>query len=710
MFDEHLNRQHRLSYLARGPEWAFAIPQDDFEALEDVMQRCSTFWNGVNSLLVPVSRDGRLNSSLEGLLRTRPVDQYLMHEGLVPRARQAVIERFPEASPLHEHFNEGELHPLLLAPAPSPTEPKPSLAVPRAASTELRRIVLAAWGYLPDEDFLHWQERFEVAEFYDEAALAALVSAQTGAGTSPLLLTRQHMSLVSQVGPQQWPYLYVFARASFGDLVTFWNFRSRVLADVRGMSVIGVPKVALRASEGLRSLPAWLSGPPDLQRSPDVFVASAAALRDEVDAALRAAGLDHHEGEETRFLFGTRVEPRERPTYRYQGLAIGGPMVRGAQGSTLIAIADGRSSLALSQPQGLDVRTGHNVRLVLRELPLPLPLTQRGARRVHEHASATDGAMLTTGSYGEWNLDIGLPRRFEALADWAADHGFEARLTQAGRYAEALLDRLGDLGRLDVLASELRLSVLEKLAPISRVKLAQRLRAELAREDGIDEELLVERLQEVGLFLEIEARPATDLSSMLGRPLREVLGAVAPLVDAGFIARGQTVACPQCNYRTFFRLADLDETISCPACRNHFTVPITEPSGRREPPLAYRLDGLMARAMDQDLVPVLLALRVLRHRAAGRLFFAWPGVEFSRGGEAVDVDLLCFNQSFVVCCEVKASAPGLSSEQLGSLLQLTEALGARPGLAALRGSFETSLAEAIQSRGGPVYQRGELLG
>jgi hypothetical protein len=45
--DEHFNRQHRVRYWVRGPEWAFVVPQGDLAALEDVMRICSAFWNGV---------------------------------------------------------------------------------------------------------------------------------------------------------------------------------------------------------------------------------------------------------------------------------------------------------------------------------------------------------------------------------------------------------------------------------------------------------------------------------------------------------------------------------------------------------------------------------------------------------------------------------------------------------------------------------------
>jgi hypothetical protein len=65
MFDEHLDRQLLLNYFVRGPEWAIAIPKGDVEALEDAMRRCSTFWNGPGTLLIPVTEEGRLPRLLD---------------------------------------------------------------------------------------------------------------------------------------------------------------------------------------------------------------------------------------------------------------------------------------------------------------------------------------------------------------------------------------------------------------------------------------------------------------------------------------------------------------------------------------------------------------------------------------------------------------------------------------------------------------------
>jgi hypothetical protein len=62
-------------------------------ALEDVMRRCSGFWNGVGSLLVPVRADGRLPRWLDVLLEARGIDQCFIHEALSEQASESVRER-----------------------------------------------------------------------------------------------------------------------------------------------------------------------------------------------------------------------------------------------------------------------------------------------------------------------------------------------------------------------------------------------------------------------------------------------------------------------------------------------------------------------------------------------------------------------------------------------------------------------------------------
>jgi hypothetical protein len=186
VFDEHLNRQHRLTYFVRGPEWAFAIPQGDLGALEEVMRRCATFWNGVGSLLIPVGADGRIPRWVDFLLEVRSVDACFMHHGLSESAKSVVQRRIPGAVRLFDTFDDHEIHPLSVIPAQH-DKPKPPLEIPAFASAGMQRSALAIWGFAPDEDLSAWRERYDVATVDGQNAHGALLRSQIESrGQSPL--------------------------------------------------------------------------------------------------------------------------------------------------------------------------------------------------------------------------------------------------------------------------------------------------------------------------------------------------------------------------------------------------------------------------------------------------------------------------------------------------------------------------------------------
>jgi hypothetical protein len=216
-------------------------------------------------------------------------------------------------------------------------------------------------------------------------------------------------------------------------------------------------------------------------------------------------------------------------------------------------------------------------------------------------------------------------------------------------------------------------------------------------------------LSEVELFLELEARDAATLGSGIGGKARAV-EALVHLVETGLVLRGRTERCPRCNYPSFIALDGLAERIECPACRTRFVLPVAVGNGRQEPPIQYRLDGLMARIMDQDTLPVLLAMRAFRNLfGQPELFFAWPGIQFTDAHDSVDADLLVSTGQTVYCCEVKLNAGGLSTDQLDRLLRLARKLQARPAIAALDGEFTPQQFQAITDREGMALTRTQLL-
>jgi hypothetical protein len=715
IFDEHLNRQHRLTYFVRGPEWAFAVPQGDLGALEDVMRRCSSFWNGAGSVLVPVRADGRIPRAMSILLRTRPVDTCWLHERLSAKARAAIARRIPEAALLWDRFDEHELHPLhLIRKEPADRPPEDALEVPRFHSARLQRASLAAWGHINEEDYPYWRERYSIGQPAGDDAHGAMLRGQVeGQSASPLRLTTRHMGLVRQENASDRPYIWILSEASFNDLVGFWNFRARLLAQANGAPVVGILRESLCHPEQLGALTAWVPRLPSTRLTPDFYVACGSKFDDEVRNALATVGFAEDTNDRERREIGREVTPNDPPTFRFARPILGGPFIRGTSASALVAIAAGRTSLSLARPETFAVRSFAHTRLIFQNLPLPLPLTPAAARHVHTHATARDGVVLSTDAAERWDFDIQLPTASEALDYWITDHGFGLTRSQDGRDAEALLRRLGSHAALDVLADRKRFALLQVLAPQSRKKLAQRLVSEAKRAgSSLDEAQLAERLSDLGLFIEVQARTASEIASTMGARTtkRQVFELLVPLVEAGFVRRGTSMRCPQCRFRMMLDLAEHDERTRCRACGESFILPVTGASGQTEPEWSYRLDGLMARAMDQDVVPVLLALRALWPPVAGQaLFFAWPGVELTtEAATSVEIDLLVSDGDNVWCFEVKQTAGGLKERQLRKLLDVATRLEARPGIAAAEGEFSPALAKLVQDAGGRVLAGDDL--
>jgi hypothetical protein len=276
------------------------------------------------------------------------------------------------------------------------------------------------------------------------------------------------------------------------------------------------------------------------------------------------------------------------------------------------------------------------------------------------------------------------------------------RPSGAGVLAETLIGRLSDRSGLDALAHPSALPLLSGLYPTSRLKLAKYVRRELSSLDpriDVDEERLVELLRGQGLFLETKARTLGEISDTAGTQPAELVPALGALCDNGFVQRGRRVYCPQCRLPDFWALRELDEHLRCRACQNRFPLPATE--GPVEAPLAYRLDGLMARIMDQDLVPVLLTVRHLLQRSQATLDAVYfPGLDLFEpdiSNPFAEIDILLADAGRLQIVECKSRAAALTAERAVEHIALAERLGGMPVLAASDGKFPDDVYELQES-------------
>jgi hypothetical protein len=686
------------------------VPQGDLAALEAVMAHASSFWNGVNSLIVPVDRLGRVPSAINYFLQVRGIEQLFAHEAIADSLLPTLSARFGQVSRMWEGFDERELHPIHLCGAHPAV--RHGMAEPELSTgARMQRVKLACWGDIADVDRAHWERALGLrTRTIAGSHLGGLLSAQTS-GRTPLLVSGRYMRAFAQQRPTWERYLWVFGRLSFNELVEFWNCRARLTGWDGEPHMVGAPREILRDPELLRPLLDWVAPRGGTWVKPDIIVCAQRQDAPAVKAAFKALGFRQYTGATISHGFPTPNPDRPDPEFQIHRPVLGGPMKRGTPAWTLATFTGDDVSLVLPVPEDFEVSASRLVRIELHNLPLPLPANDRLAQELLHAARVTlDGiGFAVDADRRSWNFDIGLPSGWEALRLWYEGFGFQVERSQAGRYGEALLGRLGELERLEVLASEPALAVLDQLAPLSAKKLAQHLAA-AAGPSELDEQRIAEALRAEPLWMELQTRTLGDIASGVSRRKKDLLPALAALSEAGFIRRGRALRCPACNYPDWLALPELDEYVRCRACGHRHALPVTDPGKAREADVHYRLDGLMARCMDQDLLPVLLALRCFhRLRPTVQIEQAWPGLLLTRGEHEREVDLLASAGQRVSIFECKATAASLRPDEAQELVETATSLRAVPTVAALRGEFDDRVRAIVAAADGICLERRHLL-
>jgi hypothetical protein len=254
-------------------------------------------------------------------------------------------------------------------------------------------------------------------------------------------------------------------------------------------------------------------------------------------------------------------------------------------------------------------------------------------------------------------VPLNVPAPWEALLLYFQRRGYVARRSAPARYADALLGLVGGLPGAEVFASVLAYRLLDSLAMKSSKKVAQRITKELRLASGAEEDL-TRLLRDADVVSELKKVPKTlqELCGLGDR--RALLALLGRLAEAGVVQRGFHATCPECQTPSWFPLRAVQERLVCPGCSASFLLPVEHPAGSsRELAWEYTLNALVNRAVDQDVLPAILALR---HEAQGqRMPFFVAGLELALAGEAdaeAELDYLFVRDQGLYAGECKAGA------------------------------------------------------
>lgn len=210
-------------------------------------------------------------------------------------------------------------------------------------------------------------------------------------------------------------------------------------------------------------------------------------------------------------------------------------------------------------------------------------------------------------------LSFDLPSEWVALSRYFEGKGYFVRPSKAGQYGAAIVRLMGGIRAVDILAQKLVYLLLDMLALRSTKKVAQRIVEAIGRNDLLVAEV-EEVLQELEVIPELQGIPKTYQQLTSDERLKpyhdDLLACISRLSENQILKRGFYLECPNCGARDWYPLETLREQLACGGCSHVFMLPVEQPPGS-EIRWQYRLNTLVNRAVDQDVLPAILALHYL---------------------------------------------------------------------------------------------------
>jgi hypothetical protein len=259
-------------------------------------------------------------------------------------------------------------------------------------------------------------------------------------------------------------------------------------------------------------------------------------------------------------------------------------------------------------------------------------------------------------------ISFSLPKTWEMYQAYFRSLGYEVGPSDKMTYATGLLNLAGGLEQAIIFRSLIAYQLLDALAMRAPQKLAREIVGLIPNEAHLPftTEALREMIAASNLVPRFQRNPKSfgELKSLLSSTQKaECLGVLSKLVGIKAIQRGWTILCPHCRVSQWYGLGALNERMVCLGCLEPFDVPLraTEQADT-DRSLQYALNPLTDRAMDQDILPVIIALLALRtlHQSMAQIVPGMPFQEIGSLDTRGDFDFLYVCQQHLYGGECKS--------------------------------------------------------
>jgi hypothetical protein len=316
----------------------------------------------------------------------------------------------------------------------------------------------------------------------------------------------------------------------------------------------------------------------------------------------------------------------------------------------------------------------------------------------------------------------------QALKAVAEAAGFGYAISDKGRLAIAIMNLFGPMKTLSLLSSSRVYELLEHMAVgiFPRQAAQQALKRHLSQfetPENVDAVLstLHEGLTAEGQF-ERQHFGGSDLLKRLHSNQETASWILRFLIKNQIIYRGFDIICSNCRMRRWLPIDRLATTYDCEGCQSRMPIPLQDDKSLT---WSYRLNEVIARGVDQGVLPHLLAVYRLAEHASypkSELLGFLPGVDFTvkqatkrSTPPTREADFVAILGGRVILGECKRNGGTLKATDIEKTLRLSEQFQNSGVIFATPTSFDRTVLKhaQLQSETGnqsvTVWERTELL-
>lgn len=650
---------------------AYLVQRGHIDRLEEVIEYASTEWGGQGQLIVPVHEGGVLPELYwETLLAVRPevfID-FAESTGLPDDLRNRLGADVVRIAHLRQGMTEPganllcAVQPPVIYPGSATYGPEPVWHSPKGTSL----IDLISLGRVSDDHVTLWRQRGYGPAGPPSAADVLLAQAN---GTSLIARSFDGCGYQRIEGWIGGLYLFIYSDLDFDDATNFWNLRAAA-PPKGGIYVYFCSPDALSDQRVRQAIEhSVVMKEPS---KPDLFVSTDQPAQ--VEKTFREWGWKKSGGKRYTVSHRRREgrdlssEPIRYALNELVDLHMRNPREEGVHTVVSLTLESPKTIVRSTSPINFAEQWGGFLSFEIHDVPRwSWPDGGAAAQLVHPDAKFRNGGLaLVTVPSDHYQFEFSIPDPQQMLFAHLRELGYEAAVSDKGRYAGAVKQFIGGLEYCNIFRDPTVQTILGALCSPNRKRFAQHVVRDLGGSLSVED--IAARLADVP-FEEERWRSLGEVASELKVQERKLEPAFRALVDRRLARRAIRHQCQVCGLRQQILLERATDHFACAGCGHVSLV-----GGRIGIDIVCALNPLVDRAWDQGALQHLITLSSIHEKLP--LLIGHPGLVLKNQDETVEVDCVGVSGRWLIAGEVKATCQAFDDDEVERMIRIADGLRA----------------------------------